>query len=212
MQGARTDFAELMALSKTHTEAWLWEEEPNAMNKFWRSIQRAKAATVEKQTGMPKVSVYWGPTETGKSHMCWMQAMGAGDNTEFYNMCTPTTAGSTPWLDGYEGEEDVIIEDFAGEINYRILLRMFDKYANKMQVKGGMVEFCPKRIWISSNKHPKDWYPAERYEGGPLERRLKGKGCIIKEMKTKWVEPKVTFAEPESDEDMSDSEDSNKLF
>jgi len=39
-----------------------------------------------------------------------------------------------------------------------MMLTMLDRYECPVQVKGGMVEFCPKKIIITSPKHPKDWY------------------------------------------------------
>ncbi len=91
-------------------------------------------------------------------------------------MMTPSSPSSTPWVDGYWGQEDVVIEDFSGQIHYRILLRMLDQYPNLMQVKGSSVNFCPKRIYITSNDHPSDWYPSENYDEGPLKRRLEADG------------------------------------
>ncbi len=97
---------------------------------------------------------------------------GVFGSNDYFVMNTPPSASSIPWVDGYHGQEDVVIEDFAGEIYFRTLLRMLDHYPSLMQIKGSFVQWAPKRIWISSNKHPRDWYPTEGYEGGPLERRL----------------------------------------
>ncbi len=178
-KGARTDVRELLAFAKCHSMTQCWEEYPEAMFRSHRSVMAYKTAMVNKQTARPDVYVYYGDTETGKSWRCMIGASGGkgsdpGDR-DFYVMNTPTNAACVPWMDGYDGEEDVILEDFDGSIHYRILLRMLDQYRLKMQVKGGMVEFCAKRIWISSNKHPREWYDpiaVGPYEGGPLERRL----------------------------------------
>lgn len=132
--------------------------------------------------------------------MCQLGASDGGER-DFYNMLTPANQKATVWMDGYNGEEDVVIEDYNGEINYRIFLRMLDKYANLMQVKGGTVQFSPKRIWISTNIAPRMWYPNVdiHWEESPLRRRLMGKGCTITKLKDVYKEP-----ESESEEELED--------
>ncbi len=100
----------------------------------------------------------------------WEQGM-PGER-DYFSMATPSSQKVQPWCDGYSGQADIVIEDFAGSIEYRILLRMLDEYKLQMPVKGGFVAWAPERIWISSNLHPRDWYPSNNYDGGPLERRL----------------------------------------
>ncbi len=193
VQGARTDVNIVLAFARIHTVQQCWSEFPEFMFRNFRSVESFKMSTVPKQLSRPEVTVYYGKTGTGKSHACFMKASGSTTAGEmgpknYFSMLTPSKATAIPWIDGYEGQEDVVIEDFSGEIGYRILLRMLDQYPNKMQIKGGMVEFCPKRIWISSNKHPKDWYPTKGYEGGPLQRRLeKDSTGKIKKLKKVWI-------------------------
>lgn len=176
MQGVRVDLKNLLAFSKDHTELQCWEEYPLGMMKYWKAVSRFQTLNLTPQTIRPTTKVYYGPTGTGKSHACMIGAsnglLSTRGSRPYFSMLTPATAGVVPWMDGFIGQKDVVIEDFDGTINYRIFLRMLDHYPNQMQIKGGMVEFAPKRIWISSNKHPRDWYPMEKYEGGPLERRL----------------------------------------
>ncbi len=126
-----------------------------------------------------------------------MGASGGSEETgfgtrDFYVALTPLSVKQQFWLDGYDMQEDIVIEDFAGEINHRLLLRMLDQYPMRMQIKGGTVQFVPKRIWISSNLHPRDWYniPGHPYEGGPLERRLQkdDTGRVIRKA-IKWIKP-----------------------
>lgn len=195
-QGARRDITELITYSKTHTELECWNEFPSLMARQYGAIRRYREVSAGTQRIRPKVMVLWGPTGTGKSYKAMMLASG-GENgvfgdRDFFSMLTPSSVGSTPWVDGYDGQEWCVIEDFSGEINYRILLRMLDQYPNKMQVKGGMVEFKPVNIIISSNKHPSEWYPTESYIGGPLERRLEKDGTgMVREMTKVWEAPKL---------------------
>ncbi len=187
-QGKRTDALEVMSYARDHTISEAWTEYPRFMLRYGKSIERFKDQTARKQKTQPRVVIYWGPTGTGKSHKCREVALEHVEN--YYSMVTPASAKVVPWVDGYQSHEVVVIEDFSGEINYRILLRMLDKYPNMMQVKGGMTEWAPTLILISSNKHPRDWYPTERYEDGPLQRRLEtdSTGSIIN-LKEKYVAP-----------------------
>ncbi len=181
--------------SKTHTELQCWEEYPSLMARSYHAVGRYQNLTRQIQKVRPDVHVYYGQTGTGKSRACMRGASGAEENElygerDFYVMNTPASASHVPWINGYAGEDDVVLEDFTNQINYRILLRMLDQYPNKMQVKGGMVEFAPKRIWISSNQHPSGWYPLEKYAEGPLHRRLEvdGTGHLYK-MTKRWTIP-----------------------
>lgn len=194
-QGKRVDITELLEYAKTHSMSQCWVKYPERMFQGHRSVAAYRMSLAQvPQMSRPSVKVFHGPTGTGKSHQAMMGASGGaggvfGDRA-FYSMMTPSDKHATPWIDGYEGQEDVVLEDFSGSIAYRLLLRMLDQYPNKMQVKGGMVEFNPKRIWISSNLHPRLWYPEETYEGGPLERRLEGDSTgTITRMDVVWVPP-----------------------
>jgi len=79
------------------------------------------------------------------------------------------------WWDLYSGEPDVIMDDFYGtdDFAYSEFLKLTDRYDYLAQVKGGMTRVNPRRIFITSNKHPRDWYvgvPA--YYPKPFFRRI----------------------------------------
>ncbi len=87
----------------------------------------------------------------------------------------------------------MIIEDMGIDgIPYRQMLRMLDRWSNRMEFKGGSVEFSPKKIWITSNIHPRDWYPqdevADGWGKGPLARRID----TIVHMGIIYVPPKLS--------------------
>jgi hypothetical protein len=75
------------------------------------------------------------------------------------------------FFDGYDGQEDVVVDEFYGWIPYDLLCRMCDRYPLLVDTKGGAVQFCPKRIWITSNKKPEDWY---KLDMSAMFRRLSG--------------------------------------
>lgn len=120
---------------------------------------------------MPLVSVFWGPTSTGKSHRA---AREAGEDAYWL----PPAPGpkSNTWWDGYESHSTVVIDDFDGEsIPVSMFFRMTDKYPLQLPIKGGFVLSNIQNIFITSNVDPETWYPAippGDKRRGALERRL----------------------------------------
>lgn len=76
------------------------------------------------------------------------------------------------WWDGYHQQENVIIDDFYGWMKYDDMLRVTDRYALKVPVKGGFEEFTSRRVIITSNKNVEDWYKFERFTPAALLRRV----------------------------------------
>jgi len=96
-----------------------------------------------------RVEVFWGATGTGKSRRAWDEA-GEG--------AFPKCPRSKFW-DGYQTQSNVIIDEFRGGIDISHLLRWFDRYPVRVEVKGSSRPFYGERIWITSNISPDEWYP-----------------------------------------------------
>lgn len=108
--------------------------------------------------------VYWGSTGVGKSRRAWSEA-GILD-------AYPKDPRSKFW-DGYRGQLHVVIDEFRGGIDIAHLLRWLDRYPVIVEVKGSSTICRVAKYWITSNLHPRDWYPgldSETYLA--LERRL----------------------------------------
>lgn len=93
--------------------------------------------------------VFWGDTHCGKSHRAWQEA----GLTAFPKIST------TKFWCGYQNHEHVVIDEFRGDISITHLLKWTDKWPVCVETKHGAIPFCAKKIWITSNLHPKDWYP-----------------------------------------------------
>lgn len=107
--------------------------------------------------------VYWGPTGTGKSRRAWAES---GDNVY------PKDPRSKFWC-GYQGQANVILDEFRGAIDISHLLRWLDRYPVHVEIKGSSVPLAATKIWITSNLHPSDWYPElDRDTTNALMRRL----------------------------------------
>lgn len=106
----------------------------------------------------PEVYVFHGPTGANKTRTAF-EILG----TEDTYVWTPNKAtSSSRWFCGYNGQPNVIFDEFRGQIPYAELLYLTDGYANmEVAIKGGHVYWSPKRIIFTSPHEPIDWYPRQ---------------------------------------------------
>lgn len=114
----------------------------------WCTLKRIAIDHVKAQAIEKEVVVLWGPTGTGKSRKAWSDA-----GLDAY----PKDPMSKFW-DGYNGQENVVIDEFRGGINISHVLRWLDRYPTIVEVKGASVCLKAKKIWITSNLDPRRWY------------------------------------------------------
>ena len=119
-----------------------------------KSVQSVRMAEIqlkyfEKQRNWkPHVSWYWGATGTGKSKRAHEEMPDA-----YVAMETAT------WWEGYDAHEDVIIDDMRKNFcTYSRLLVLLDRYACRVECKGGSRQFVPRRIIITSCYSPREMY------------------------------------------------------
>lgn len=105
-----------------------------------------------KTRGKVKVRLFLGPSGTGKTFQAW---------TELGYENTYSKIPTTKWWDGYQGEEKVIIDEFRGQVSVGLLLRWLDPagYPLSLETKGGHTVAAYTNIILTSNQHPRDWYP-----------------------------------------------------
>lgn len=117
-----------------------------------------------------EVYVFYGPTGVGKSRKAWNEA-----GIDAY----PKDPRSKFW-DGYNGQKNVVIDEFRGGIDISHMLRWLDRYPVLVEVKGSSVVLKAEKIYITSNLSVDEWYPG--LDKGTLEalkRRLKVTYCPI---------------------------------
>lgn len=163
-QGTRTDLIQVLADVKSgYSLGEIREKHFAVYLRYHRALTEAIRDYSVKRTWEVDVRVYWGKTGTGKTKRAHEEA-----SEDLY---THTGQG---WFDGYSGQKDVLFDDFTGgEFKLSYLLKVLDRYPMVVPVKGGFAQWAPKRIWITSNLSPAEWYAnAHEEHQRALRRRL----------------------------------------
>lgn len=105
-----------------------------------------------------RVEVHWGIPGSGKSHYCREKCNDAGVGN-WYWMSRPADGQAAWWCGINPHAKVIIIDDFYGWLPYSFMLQLCDQYPFRVQVKGSSVSIAPELIVITSNAHPRDWYP-----------------------------------------------------
>jgi len=127
-QGKRSDLAEVKrmldegasveSIADSHFSDWC---------RYRQSFKEYALLRQSKRNWQTTVTVYWGPSGTGKTRRA---AYEAGPNAYWLN----NTGGNVLWWDGYTGQETVVIDEFYGWIKYSDMLRIVDRYPYAVQV------------------------------------------------------------------------------
>ncbi len=191
-QGRRTDMETMhLFLRDTHpmpTVPQMWEENFQLMLMYRRGLLAYRSNLVPVRRTPTIVTTYWSSTTgNGKTTRAFHEA-GPGAYTVHPGVKSKTSQQRL-WVDNYGGEENVVIDDYDGFIAWPIFLQVIDCHPLTLETKGGTTNWCPKRIWITSNSNPfTDWYTRE--DGiAPLVRRLTTRGSQVIEMLHSQQEP-----------------------
>jgi hypothetical protein len=147
-QGRRTDIATAFAAVKAGcSKRELLDKHFAAYSRAHRALSEALFIYSKPRDWMPETRVYYGETGVGKSRKAFEEAQ------------EPYVHSGGAWFDGYEGQPHVIFDDFGGsEFKLTYLLKLLDRYPMRVPVKGGFVNWIPKKIWITANYSPAEWY------------------------------------------------------
>jgi len=99
------------------------------------------------------VIVRYGQSGTGKSES-WT------DNFNSDNIYVlPDSNGSNVWWDGYDSQDTSVIDDWNNNLPLKYMLNLMDKTPMIVNIKGGTVKFNSKKLIITANKSPIEWFP-----------------------------------------------------
>lgn len=147
-RGNSTDWVKVVELAK----AGKLDEIPQDI--FVRNYSTLKKIWVDYLVPLAyekKVILLYGPTHTGKSRKAWSLA---GGDAQAYGKDPMTKT----W-DNYKGQKTCVIDEYRGSINISHLLRWFDRYPVVFDVKYSSYPMMVETFYITSNLHPKLWYP-----------------------------------------------------
>lgn len=160
-QGKRNDLKEATEFLREHSLAEVAQEHPTVFAKFHKGLQALKTEwDASEAKHKPEVIVYWGDTGLGKTYKV------RKDSPDVFFV------SNYKWYCGYDGIRDICFDEFNGQITISNFLRLIDRYAVRVETKGGSVNFNPKRIFICSHFEPKDWYKETPERFPELWRRI----------------------------------------
>lgn len=145
----RNNHRDWQAIFERARDGKIGEIDPEIVVRHYGNLRRIAQDHLTPTAIERKVHVYWGRTGAGKSRRAWGEA-----GLDAY----PKDPRSKFW-DGYRDHRNVVIDEFRGGIDISHLLRWFDRYPTIVEVKGSSTVLKAENIWITSNLHPKDWYP-----------------------------------------------------
>lgn len=160
-QGKRTDLEILVDMVRQGmTDYQIMESDPKSYLRYNTHIRKVRFTHLSRT--LPDYSpcfntVYYGKSRTGKTRQAFTQAGKLGDTFK-------VTFAKDFWLDGYDGQKSLIIDEFDGQIPIQNLLTLLDNYKLQCPVKGGFVYRQWTHIFITSNLHPEEWYPEAHAE------------------------------------------------
>jgi len=147
-QGKRTDIDEVRKILKETNSMKSVVEVSNSYQAVKMAEQILKYCEAPR-TWKPRVEWFYGPTGTGKSKEAY-EILG--------NECY-TCMSTGRWFDGYDGHHMVLIDDMRKDfMKFHELLRLLDRYAMRIETKGGTRQFRAKMIIITSCYHPSEMF------------------------------------------------------
>lgn len=153
-QGTRTDLIKLReAIKSGKRKRELVEDDAlcEVVAKYPRFASLCYEAFAPETREAPTVVLLYGPPGCGKTKHAY---------TESPHLWK-APIGKGGWYDQYDGHSAVLFDDFAGKASHTALsdlLRILDRYSEKVPVKGGFVSWRPTTIYITTNIHPFEWY------------------------------------------------------
>lgn len=151
-QGERVDVAKFKRMvDEGEMNVAIWDELPLQYLKYYRSIPHLRDLKMPKRSEKTQVYLIYGPPGLGKT--TWVR-----------EQLDPNNYWKSPnnnWWDGYDGQEDVVMDDYKSWLPWSELLQVMDGNPLLVQIKGDMVQFRAKRLFITTNFSPREWYGKE---------------------------------------------------
>lgn len=164
--GQRKDLEQLAAavVDRSMSVRDVAEQCPGQFVRFHRGLQAlADLVSLPYSGGAKEVSVYYGPTGTGKT----MKAFTDHPDAYFWG------PEQNKWFQGYAGQDVCIMDEFRGQLPLGFILRLTDRYPMIVEMKGSSTQFVSSRIIFCSPAHPKHWYQSLNKSDGKIDQLLR---------------------------------------
>jgi hypothetical protein len=164
-QGHRSDLEQVREKIKGGAgPVQIAEEHFGTWCRYHRAFQEYRNLITPPRNFITFTTVYWGEPGVGKTRLISETV----DPTDVYWLPKPN--GTRVFWDGYSGQSDVVIDEFFGWLPRDFMCRLCDRQPFRVETKGGSVNFVAKRVFITSNNSPAQWW--SRLGLGPFRRRL----------------------------------------
>lgn len=113
--------------------------------------------------------VYTGDAGAGKTQAAMEETRVWGGGTYYLNL--EGGMSNKIWWDGYDGEENIVIDEWRCQMMLQDFNKMIDCSPYNVPIKGGYVPFLGKRVWILSNWGTQRWYQKAAPSDDPVLRQ-----------------------------------------
>lgn len=168
-QGRRNDLLEVTTKIKEGASLKrVAEEHPDTFVRYYRGFEKFKAITVDedKYNDYRPLQVIWsyGDSGAGKSELPFRTEK----KSDVYDC--PRIENKKLWLDGYDGQKILVLDDMVNTMTYHLLLKICNPRVSRWPNKGGFVPGIWEKIYISFQRKPEDLFSMS-YDR-QLERRI----------------------------------------
>lgn len=166
-EGTRTDILAVAdRVQQGATASDVASEFPCTFIKYHRGVEKLVGYSEKQRTQPPEIIICYGPTGTGKTKHCYDKYPRL-----YRKPC------DTRWFDRYNGQTELILDDFGGamsKMSLLYLLQILDRYPMIVEAKGTYINMMATTIVITTNIHPRLWYNYDKREESykALERRI----------------------------------------
>lgn len=174
-QGKRSDLSAVVeCVQRGSTIGDICKEHGESFIKYHRGIERLRGVLASPRSFPTNFVWRYGRTGAGKSRDTHAESQG---------LCNGAVAWipdvSLKWFDGIDSEtRGIVLDEFDGSASLAYLLRILDRYPLKVPIKGGMVEFRARWVFITSQFCPARYYGTHD-QWRALARRIRDYGQVI---------------------------------
>lgn len=154
-QGKRSDLIDAIdTLRSTGSLRQTSVDHPATFVRYYRGLSQLINMDTPTRDTAPEIVLLYGPPGCGKTRFVHEEE----DPDELW--CSPP-GEALKWFDFYSNQPAALFDDFDGkfsQVTLSTLLRILDRYAIRVPVKGGFTTWAPARIYVTTNYHPCEWY------------------------------------------------------